>query len=133
MNEPRQTEADAPVEELRDDIAQTRQELGETVEALAAKTDVKRRAKGAAQQAVASARERGRQAAVVARERGQKAAVAVRERGQAASAQLGESARHRPAVWVTMTTGLVAAVAASVGIVAWQRRRRRPQRRPRTR
>jgi ElaB/YqjD/DUF883 family membrane-anchored ribosome-binding protein len=39
------TQGDKSPEELRSDIAQTREELGDTVEALAAKTDVKARAR----------------------------------------------------------------------------------------
>jgi ElaB/YqjD/DUF883 family membrane-anchored ribosome-binding protein len=45
-------------DELRRDIEQTRAELGETVEALAAKADVKARAQEAAQEAADEARER---------------------------------------------------------------------------
>jgi hypothetical protein len=45
--------AGAPVEELREDIAQTRQDPGDTVEALAAKADVKARASNAVRQAAA--------------------------------------------------------------------------------
>ena len=78
--------AGAPVEELREDIAQTRQELGETVEALAAKADVKdTRVRDALRQTAAKARERGQTAAVAAREQGRHVAVAARERGRTAA------------------------------------------------
>jgi dsDNA-specific endonuclease/ATPase MutS2 len=46
------------VEELREEIAQTRTELGETVEALAAKVDVKARLHETAEDAKARVRER---------------------------------------------------------------------------
>jgi hypothetical protein len=49
---------------IREDIAETRQELGEAVEALAAKTNVKARAREQLTRATARARERP--AAVVA-------------------------------------------------------------------
>ena len=42
---------DADIDELKTDIAQTREELGETVEALTAKMDVKERAKEKAAEA----------------------------------------------------------------------------------
>jgi hypothetical protein len=44
-HEPRDTEGEPTAEELRADIEQTREDLGDTVEALAAKTDVKARAR----------------------------------------------------------------------------------------
>jgi ElaB/YqjD/DUF883 family membrane-anchored ribosome-binding protein len=44
MSPDERTEADRTPEEIRADIEQTREELGDTVEALAAKTDVKARA-----------------------------------------------------------------------------------------
>ncbi|MFI5889916.1 DUF3618 domain-containing protein [Actinoplanes sp. NPDC051513] len=45
-------------QQLRAEIEQTRADLGETVEALAAKTDVKARAKGAASDAAGKAKEK---------------------------------------------------------------------------
>lgn len=57
-------------EEIRDDIEQTRDELGETVAALAEKTDVKQQAQAKAEevkgQATAKARELGEKAKEVA-------------------------------------------------------------------
>ena len=48
-HEPQDTEAEPTPEELRADIEQTREDLGDTVEALAAKTDVKARARARAE------------------------------------------------------------------------------------
>jgi hypothetical protein len=132
--------AGAPAEVLREDIAQTRQDLGETVEALAAKADVKARAKDAARQTTAvvrertqttaeAARARGRHAAAVARERGQKTAIVAKERGRDTAGRAGASVRRRPGVWAAVGAGALAVTAGLVGVVAWRRRQRRPQRR----
>ena len=48
-------------EEIREDIESTREELGETVEELAAKTDVKGRAQAKAEDVKAQATERSRE------------------------------------------------------------------------
>lgn len=48
-------------EELREDIARTREQLGETVEALVAKTDIKARAQQKATEAVTQVRQQTRQ------------------------------------------------------------------------
>lgn len=50
-------------DELREDIARTREQLGETVEALAAKADIKARAQQKAADTVGQVRQRARQAA----------------------------------------------------------------------
>ena len=49
---------DRTPDEIRSDIAQTREELGDTVEALAAKTDVKAQAKAKVDDAKTHAKER---------------------------------------------------------------------------
>jgi len=78
--------ADSPpeVEVLRDEIRQTRAELGETVQALAAKADVKARAK----ESVEQTKQRVRQSAVEATEklRGQATQATGKLRGQATQA-----------------------------------------------
>ena len=53
--EPPQSEDDRTPDEIRSDIEQTREELGDTVEALAAKSDVKARARGRVDEIKASA------------------------------------------------------------------------------
>jgi ElaB/YqjD/DUF883 family membrane-anchored ribosome-binding protein len=82
-------------EALRADIRRTREELGETVQALAAKADVKARVKESA----AQTRERVRQRA------GHTAAV-VRESAH----ETGVAARRNPVPWAAVAAGAVAAV-----------------------
>ncbi|WP_433688810.1 DUF3618 domain-containing protein [Micromonospora carbonacea] len=92
-------------EALREEIRRTRVELGETMEALAAKADVKARLRSSAEQAKGRVREQAAQ--TVARVRGQAAqgAEAARERA-AAGAELGRS----PVPWAAVAAGAVAAM-----------------------
>jgi ElaB/YqjD/DUF883 family membrane-anchored ribosome-binding protein len=98
---------------IRADIERTREELGDSVEALAAKADVKARA----QDKLAEARERARRAAQDAtkraKERVRHAAQDATERAKATAQQAGETVRQRPAP----TAGVLAAVAAAVAAV----------------
>lgn len=83
-----QVEGDAPrsPEEIRADIAQTREQVGDTVEALAAKTDVKARARERVEELKGEFRARASQAKAQAQETtpataqqgGQKVVAAVR-------------------------------------------------------
>jgi ElaB/YqjD/DUF883 family membrane-anchored ribosome-binding protein len=93
---------DAAVEELRSDIAETRAELGDTVEALAAKTDVKERAKETVRETAAAARDSGQQAVD----------------------RVEDSVRRRPASWGLALAGVIGAVI----VLAWRRSRSRDQR-----
>jgi transposase-like protein len=79
-------------EEIRREIAQTREELGDTVEALAKKTDVKSHAKAK----VAEVRE--------------KVSGATPDQATHAAVQVAERARERP-VPVTAAAALIAGVA----------------------
>ncbi|MEV6814586.1 DUF3618 domain-containing protein [Micromonospora sp. NPDC051296] len=99
-------------EALREEIRRTRVELGETMEALAAKADVKKRLKSSADQA----RERMREQAVltVARVRGQASLTHGPMRGRAAGARRG------PAPFVALAAGAV--VAAVVLVIIRGRR-----------
>jgi ABC-type transporter Mla subunit MlaD len=108
------TEAD-----VREDIERTRQQLGETAEALAAKADVKARARQKAtqlkEQAATRAAQVKEQAATRASQVKEQAATrASQTRGQAASS------------WGDNPAALAAAVAAVVftciAIVLWRRR-----------
>ena len=90
---------------IRADIERTRSQLGDSVEALAAKADVKARA----QQRLAGAKDQARRAAQTAG-----------KRAKATAQQTGQTVRQRPAP----TAGVLAAVAAAVGAVIWGRRRR---------
>ncbi|MFB4304118.1 DUF3618 domain-containing protein [Actinomadura sp. NTSP31] len=98
----------AGTEELRQEVDRARQELGETVEALAAKADVK-----------AMAREKAGYAKEMARDRAARARRAATSRQAKARAAQGGAA--------VATAGAVAA------LTVWMRRRRTPQARLRRR
>ncbi len=110
------TTGDAKVAALRNDIEQTRAELGETVEALAAKADVKARLKDSA--ARTSGRIKDRAGAAAA----QAADVAGRLRERAAGGSASERGIHArrplPIAAVVTTAG------ALVALVVLIRRRR---------
>jgi hypothetical protein len=104
-------------EALREEIRRTRVELGETMEALAAKADVKARLKESAEQAKARMREQAAQ--TVARVRGQAARGAgmaraqAFEKGEKVRAQAydkGELVRRNPVPWAAIAAGAVATV-----------------------
>ncbi len=97
------TNGTGDTEALREEIRRTRVELGETMEALAAKADVKARLRSSAEQARGRMREQAAQ--TVARVRGQAAqgAEAARERA-ASGAELGRS----PVPWAAVAAGAVA-------------------------
>jgi cobalamin biosynthesis Mg chelatase CobN len=77
------------VEALRADIKQTRAELGETVQALAAKADVKARAK----EQVEQTKQKVRAQAVEATEKVRDAALVATDKVRQAAAQAGVAAR----------------------------------------
>lgn len=89
---------DAGIDEIQADIDKTRQELGHTVDALAAKADVK----GRAQQKAADTKDRITETAVHTRE--------------ALTDDTG-------AVKKSIAVAAVIAVALVVGVVVWRRRR----------
>ncbi|MEU5673913.1 DUF3618 domain-containing protein [Micromonospora sp. NPDC047762] len=104
-------------EALREEIRRTRVELGETMEALAAKADVKARLKESAEQAKERMREQAAQ--TVARVRGQAARGAGMARAQAyekgglVRAQAydkSELVRRNPVPWAAIAAGAVATV-----------------------
>ncbi|MEU7588055.1 DUF3618 domain-containing protein [Micromonospora sp. NPDC049230] len=104
-------------EALREEIRRTRVELGETMEALAAKADVKARLKESAEQAKERMREQAAQA--VARVRGQAvrgvgmARAQAYEKGGLVRAQAydkGELVRRNPVPWAAIAAGAVATV-----------------------
>ncbi len=104
-------------EALREEIRRTRVELGETMEALAAKADVKARLKESAEQAKERMREQAAQ--TVARVRGQAARGAgmararAYEKGGSVRAQAydkGELVRRNPMPWAAIAAGAVATV-----------------------
>ncbi|MFI6243445.1 DUF3618 domain-containing protein [Micromonospora sp. NPDC050795] len=104
-------------EALREEIRRTRVELGETMEALAAKADVKARLKESAEQAKERMREQAAQ--TVARVRGQAARGAgvaraqAYEKGELVRAQAydkSELVRRNPVPWAAIAAGAVATV-----------------------
>ncbi|MEW2141653.1 DUF3618 domain-containing protein [Micromonospora vinacea] len=104
-------------EALREEIRRTRVELGETMEALAAKADVKARLKESAEQAKERMREQAAQ--TVARVRGQAARGAGMARAQAyekgelvraKAYDKGELVRRNPVPWAAIAAGAVATV-----------------------
>lgn len=101
-------------EALRQEIARTRAGLGDTVEALAAKADVKARAQDAVHSSVAAAKLRMRegveQVAVNAAYAGRELRTHPRQTVLATLRRLQRSARERPAPWV-VGSGLLILVA----------------------
>lgn len=104
-------------EALREEIRRTRVELGETMELLAAKADVKARLRESAEQAKGRMREQA--ALTMARVRGQAAQKAGEVRGQAAQKarvarvqayEKGEAVRRNPAPWAAVAAGALATV-----------------------
>ncbi|MEU4716481.1 DUF3618 domain-containing protein [Micromonospora purpureochromogenes] len=93
-------------EALREEIRRTRVELGETMELLAARADVKARLRESAGQAKERMREQAAQ--TVARVRGQAAQKADVARTQAS--EKGAVVRRNPTPWATVAAGAVAAV-----------------------
>lgn len=100
-------------EQLRAEIDQTRAELGDTVQALAAKTDVKARAK----QAAGDAADGAKQKLNAAKDQAVDAATAVKD--QLAQAEVPPQLR-RPTPWAAL-----AGAAALAGLVVVLIRRRR--------
>ena len=121
------------VDALRAEIKQTRAELGETVQALAAKADVKSRAKEQVEQTKQKVKAQASEAVQNARG----AAVAATEKVRAAAGQAGEKTRSAvddPRVHEVRTqvrqnqmpvAAVLAGVAALVGIILIVRGRRR--------
>jgi head-tail adaptor len=91
--------------ELREEIARTRADLGDTVEELAAKTDVKARAKDAASDAAEKAKAELADAKV---------------RGQEMAADLADQVRRRP-----LPLAAIGAAVVIAGVVIFVLRRRR--------
>ncbi|MFC0509295.1 DUF3618 domain-containing protein [Micromonospora costi] len=104
-------------EALREEIRRTRVELGETMELLAAKADVKARLRESADQARQRMREQAGQA--VARMRAQAAEMTGLARAD--MSQQGEMMRRNPAPWVAVAAG-AAAVAVVLLIIQGRRR-----------
>jgi hypothetical protein len=100
------------VQELRDQIEHTREELAETISALTAKTDVKSRAK---------------ESAGVLKERAvhatSSAAVAAKERVAGAGHRIGEVRAPRRVDPFQVAAAALAAVAVTLGVLARRQQR----------
>ena len=88
---------------LRVEIARTRADLGETVEALAAKADVKARVRDSIDEATERAQEFGRD---------------LPDNARAAIARLGRKVRERPAPFAA-----VGALIVVLALIRWRRNR----------
>ncbi|MFD7461219.1 MULTISPECIES: DUF3618 domain-containing protein [unclassified Streptomyces] len=104
MSEPSHGKKTAPSpEELREQVARTRSELGDTVEAIAAKSDVKSRAQEKAaevrEQAAAKAGELRAKAAEVAHQVQDKLPEPVKDKASQAAGQARETAARAGRVW----------------------------------
>ncbi|MET8093308.1 DUF3618 domain-containing protein [Micromonospora sp. NPDC005220] len=104
-------------EALREEIRRTRVELGETMEALAAKADVKARLKESAEQAKERMREQAAQTVARVREQAARGAGMARaqayEKGELVRARAydkGEMVRRNPVPWAAIAAGAVATV-----------------------
>jgi hypothetical protein len=113
------TSGDAKVAALRSDIQETRAQLGETVEALAAKADVKARASDAladakvrAAEAVSEAKDKTRAKARHVAESGKGLATELRTEpavpARRAVSRVRTSVRERPRQWVVAAAAFVA-------------------------
>lgn len=109
------TSGDAKVAALRSEIEQTRTELGETVEELAARADVKARAKEKVEdtktRAVAVAAEAKEKAVGTAQEIAENPAVPARR----AATRMRTSVREHPKQWAVVAAALLAFAALVVG------------------
>jgi len=104
------------VQMLRDDIKQTRAELGETVQALAAKTDVKARAK----EQVEQTKQRVRAQVAIASERVRDTATHYAHTAVEQAHDTSERVKRDPVPWVAV----VAAAAGLIAVLVVIRRRR---------
>jgi len=112
------------VAELREEVAQTRNDLGETVEALAAKADVKARVQESAAEAKAKVRDKAADVGEKLKEGARdtaSAGTALAGRAQDKAVQVREDARRNPVPYGVIVAGVLGAV---VAIVVWRRRSR---------
>jgi hypothetical protein len=114
--------ADTPADpqQLRAEIERTRADLGETVQELAAKADVKARAK----QAVGDTTDRARQKLAGVKDQAAQAAGTAAERASAVKQQLADSDLPAPMRRPVPLAAIAAAVAAVVTLIVVARRRR---------
>jgi hypothetical protein len=128
MSEKNGTSAKPDVNALRAEIKQTRSDLGETVQALAAKADVKARAKDQVEQTkqkvkaqVAEASGRVRDAALVASDKVRHVASSATDVADAKAHDATEQVRRNPIPLAAVLAG----VATVIGVILVLRGRRR--------
>jgi hypothetical protein len=105
---------DPKVTALRSDIAQTRAELGATVEALTQRVDVKARAKEKVDEAKQKARESAQHAAASGRELARELRSDPGVPARRAAVRMRTSVRQHPKEWVAAMAGLLAFAALVV-------------------
>jgi uncharacterized protein DUF3618 len=124
------TNSDTPTdpEQLREEIARTRAELGQTVESLAAKTDVKARAKDA----VAAAGDRVREKVSTVADRATQKAGVVKEQAAGAVAKSTSAVKQKVSqgdrplpVRRPLPLAAIGAAAVLIGLVVYVVRRKR--------
>jgi hypothetical protein len=113
-------------EQLRAEIQETREDLGDTVEALAAKTDVKRRARERADELKSSALLKKEELVSKVKRSSAEADGGAATPADAASSPAGPSAVERVKGTVRENPVPTAAVAAFIGGLAFARLIRRP-------
>ena len=106
-------------DDLRQEIESTRQRLGETVDELAAKADVKARAQAKAAETTAQARDRAAEATAQARDRAAKATAQARDRAVEVSGRVSRSEAVRRRWPVAVAAAVV--IAGTVVIWRWKR------------
>jgi hypothetical protein len=118
-------------EDLQQEIEQTRQRLGETVDELAAKADVKARARATAAEAkeraqatAAEAKERAQATAAEAATRVQATAAGAAGRVQATAAGMSGRVRQNELVQRRWPVALAAGVLIVASVAIWRRRRK---------
>jgi hypothetical protein len=106
-------------DDLQQEIERTRERLGETVDELAAKADVKGRARAKATKATARARDQAAKATAQARDQAAKATAQARDQVAEVSGRVtaNDAVRRR---W-PLAAAAVVAIAATV--VIWRRKR----------
>jgi hypothetical protein len=104
---------------IREDIERTRDDLGQTMEALAAKTDVKARSREAADHAKAQARQKVATGVHNVQHQSEEMA----HKATAKATEGVQRARRRPAPVATAATAAGAAAAAAGAIIFLRRRR----------
>ena len=116
-------------DDLRQEIEHTRERLGETVDELAAKADIKARTQAKAAEATAQARDRAAEVTAQARDRAAKATAQARDRAAEVTAQARDRAAEvsgrvsrNEAVRRRWPLAVAAAVVIAGTVIIWRRK-----------